>query len=62
MRINRDLLRHLPHAELSEVSHAESFIAGLLRLPSFTRAELRDAALKQSDNRVTGTGTGTGYG
>lgn len=62
MRINRNLLRRLPHPEFSEVSHAEFFITKAFcaaivhsRLATRRRTE-------KSDNRVTGTGTGTVYG
>ena len=46
MRVNRDLLRHLPHPEFSEVGHAEMIYSDYSALPSFTRTKLRDAALK----------------
>jgi len=51
MRINRDLLRSLPYAEFSEVSHAESFIAGDPALPSFTCTESLDAAFRSPRRR-----------
>ena len=45
MRVNRDLLRHLPHPKFSEVGHAEIIYRDLSVPPSFTRTKLRDAAL-----------------
>lgn len=46
MRVSRDLLRHLPDPEFSEVGHAEMIYFDYSALASFTRTELRDAALK----------------
>jgi hypothetical protein len=63
MRINRDLLRHLPYAKFSEVSHAKFFITGDREVPSFSRTEPPDAASAHNGKRETGNGkqeTGNG--
>jgi hypothetical protein len=58
VRVERNLLRHLPYAKLSEVGHAEFFIPENSAPASFTRSYFRNPTMGQlkirlSDNRTT---------
>src|SRR5205814_5943137 len=50
IRIDCNLLRGLPDAEFSEVSHSESFIASIPALPSLRRLRMHRVASHRDDN------------